>query len=117
MLQFEGKEIPTTLAEIAAPSRTALLIWDLENAIAPNAFNYQELLPNLKKLAAPARAAVVPVLFSVQTNYCVHEEAAPWIRVRMKRGNVSDPLELAAKEKDEPHGRGSGAGLKPEAGG
>lgn len=116
MLQFEDKEIPTTLAEIAASSRTALLIWDLENAIAPNAFNYQEILPNLQKLAAVARAAGVPVFYSVQTNYSVHEEAAPWIRVRMKRGNVSDPRALAAKEKDDPHGREIVEGLKPEPG-
>jgi len=116
MLQFEGKQISTTLAEIAAPSRAALLIWDLENAIAPNAFNYQEIVANLKKLAAAARAAGVPVFYSVQTNYSVHEEAPPWIRVRMKRGNVSDPRDLVAKEKDDPHGREIVDGLKPEAG-
>jgi len=116
MLEFEGKKIPGTLAEIAAPARTALLIWDLENAIAPNAFNYQEIVANLKTLAAAARAAGVQVFYSVQTNYSAHEEAAPWIRVRMKRANVSDPRELLAKEKDDPHGREIVDGLKPERG-
>ena len=117
MLQFEGKTIPTTLAEIAHPARTALLIWDMENAIAPNAFNYQEIAGNLKMLAAAARTAGVQVFYSVQTNYdLAHEEAAPWVRVRMKRGNVSDPRELVAKEKDDPHGREIVDGLKPERG-
>lgn len=116
MLELEGRKIPTTLAEIADPKRSALLIWDLENAIAPNAFNFQEIVGNLKTLAAAARSAGVQVFYSVQTNYSAAEDAAPWVRVRMKRGNVSDPRELVAKEKDDPHGREIVEGLKPERG-
>jgi nicotinamidase-related amidase len=116
MFEFEGKKIPTTLAEIADPSRSALLIWDLENAIAPNAFNFQEIVGNLKTLAAAARGAGVPVFYSVQTNYSAAEDSGPWVRVRMKRANVSDPRELLAKEKDDPHGREVVDGLKPERG-
>jgi nicotinamidase-related amidase len=116
MLELEGRKIPTTLAEIADPARSALLIWDLENAIAPNAFNFQEIVGNLKMLAAAARSAGVRVFYSVQTNYAAREDAPPWVRVRMKRGNVSDPRELVAKEKDDPHGREIVEGLKPERG-
>lgn len=48
MIEIAGKKIATTLAEIVEPSRTALLIWDLEYAIGPNAFNCQDMLPNLQ---------------------------------------------------------------------
>ena len=67
-------------------------------------------------LAAAARAAGVQVFYSVQTNYSAREDAPPWVRVRMKRANVSDPRELLAKEKDDPHGREIVDGLKPERG-
>jgi hypothetical protein len=39
MYELGGKQIPTTLAEIVDVQRTALLIWDMEYAIGPNAFN------------------------------------------------------------------------------
>ena len=58
MFEIGGKQIPATLAELVEPKRAALLLWDMENAIAPNAFNYQNILANLKMLSAlPARAA------------------------------------------------------------
>ncbi len=61
MFEIGGRQIPATLAELVDPKRTALLLWDMENAIAPNAFNYQDILANLKMLAALARAVNVPV--------------------------------------------------------
>ena len=55
MYEIAGKKIPSTLAEIVEPSRTALLIWDMEYAIGPNAFNYQDMMPKLKDFSALAR--------------------------------------------------------------
>lgn len=69
MFEIGGKQIPATLAELVDPKRTALLLWDMENAIAPNAFNYQDILANLKMLAALGRAVNVPVFYSVQTPF------------------------------------------------
>jgi hypothetical protein len=46
MYEIAGRKIPSTLAEIVEPSQTALLIWDMEYAIGPNAFNYQDMLPS-----------------------------------------------------------------------
>jgi isochorismate hydrolase len=40
MVEIGGKQIPTTLVELVDPKRAALLIWDMGNAIGPNAFNY-----------------------------------------------------------------------------
>lgn len=111
MIKFAGKKIPTTLAEIVEPGRAALLVWDLEYGIAPNAFNFKEIAANLKMLTEAARAAGVQVFYSVQTNYDLAREAGPWVRVRMKRANVSDPAQV--KEKDDPHASEIVAELKP----
>ena len=114
MLEVAGKTIPNTLEEIVAPARTALLLWDMEYAIAPNAFNYKEIAANLKMLAGVARQAGVQVFYSVQTPFdLAKEEAGVWVRVRMKRANATDVAQLL-KEKDDPHGREIVEELKPE---
>ena len=115
MFEIHGKQIPATLAELVDPKHTALLLWDMENAIAPNAFNYKEILGNLKTLAAVARAARVPVFYSVQTAFdLLKEEAGVWVRVRMKRAKAADPNALL-KEKEDPQGRQIVDELKPQA--
>ena len=115
MFEIHGKQIPATLAELVNPRHTALLLWDMENAIAPNAFNYNDILANLKMLAARARSAGVPVFYSVQTAFDLRKEEAPvWVRVRMKRAKASDPAELL-KEKEDPKGREIVDELKPQA--
>ena len=50
MFEIGGKNIPSTLTELVDPKRAALLIWDMENAIGPNAFNYKDILANLQQL-------------------------------------------------------------------
>jgi nicotinamidase-related amidase len=114
MFEIAGKKIPNSLAEIVDPGRAALLIWDMEYAIAPNAFNYNEILGNLQSLSALARESKIPVFYSVQTAFDVEKEEAPvWIRIRMKRAKASDPAALL-HEKDDPHGREIVAELKPQ---
>jgi nicotinamidase-related amidase len=115
MFEIGGKKIPSTLTEIVDPKRAALLIWDMEYAIGPNAFNYKEILANLKDLSALARQIGVPVFYSVQTAFdVVKEEAGVWVRVRMKRSRVTDPNELL-KEREDPKGREIVEELKPQA--
>jgi nicotinamidase-related amidase len=115
MFEIGGKKIPTTLAELVDPKRAALLIWDMEYAIAPNAFNYKDILANLASLSALARQTNIPVFYSVQTAFDVEKEEAPvWIRIRMKRAKATDPRQLL-QEKEDPHGREIVAELKPEA--
>lgn len=114
MYEFNGKQIPETLAELADPSRAALLLWDMENAIAPNAFNYRDILANLKTLSASARAAGVPVFYSVQTPFdLLKEESDAWVRIRMKRGKANHPSALLA-DREDPHGRDIVAELAPQ---
>jgi nicotinamidase-related amidase len=114
MFELGKKAIPSTLAEIVDPKRTALLIWDMEYAIAPNAFNYTTILANLKELSGSARQCGVPVFYSVQTPFDLEkEEAGVWVRVRMKRSKAAHPNELL-KEKEDAHGREIVAELKPQ---
>src|SRR5690349_12106574 len=109
-----GATIAANLSEIVAPKHSALLIWDMEYAIGPNAFNYKDILANLKSLSALARDSGVPVLYSVQTGFdLIKEEAPVWVRVRMKRAKASDPNQLL-KEKDDPHDREIVEELKPQ---
>ena len=84
MLELAGKKIPNTLAEIVEPGRTALLFWDMEYAIAPNAFNFKEIVASLGSLKAAARGAGVPVFYSQQIPFDLEkEEAGAWVRIRM----------------------------------
>jgi len=114
MYEIGGKEIPATLAELVDPKRSALLLWDMEHAIAPNAFNYKDILANLKMLSGVARQSDVPVFYSVQTGFdLLKEEADVWVRVRMKRAKATDPSQLL-KEKEDPRDREIVDELKPE---
>jgi nicotinamidase-related amidase len=114
MFEIAGKQIAATLAEIVDPKRTALLLWDMEYAIAPNAFNYKEIAANLKELSALARQIGVPVFYSVQTGFdLAKEEAGVWVRVRMKRAKATDPNQLL-KEPEDPKGREIVEELKPQ---
>ncbi len=49
MYEIGGKTIAETLAELVDTKRSALLIWDMEYAIGPHAFNDQR---NRRDLAA-----------------------------------------------------------------
>jgi nicotinamidase-related amidase len=114
MFELAGKKIPDALAELVDPTRAALLIWDMENAIGPNAFNYNAILSNLKGISSLARQRGIPVFYSVQTAFDLEKEEAPvWIRIRMKRSKVKDPAELL-QEQEDPHGRDIVAELKPQ---
>ncbi|HEX9262803.1 MAG TPA: cysteine hydrolase [Candidatus Binatia bacterium] len=115
MYEIGGKQIPATLTELVDPKGAALLIWDMEYAIGPNAFNYKDILANLKSLSGLARQVGVPVFYSVQTAFdLLKEEAGVWVRVRMKRAKTTDPSQLL-KEKDDPHDREIVEELKPQA--
>src|SRR4249920_3477759 len=114
MFEIGGKKIASNLAELVDPQRAALLIWDMEYAIGPNAFNYKEMLPKLQELSALARRVGVPVFYSVQTPFdLAKEEAGVWVRIRMKRAKTSDPQKLLS-EKEDPHDREIIAELQPQ---
>jgi nicotinamidase-related amidase len=115
MFEIGSKKIPATLAELVDSKRTALLLWDMEYAIAPNAFNYKNIVANLKELSGLAQDAGVPIFYSVQTGFdLAKEEAGVWVRVRMKRAKATDPKQLL-KEAEDPKGRKIVEELKPRS--
>ena len=115
MFEIGGKKIPSTLVELIDPQHTALLLWDMEYAIAPNAFNYKEMLPKLRQLSALARRTGAPVFYSVQTALdLLNEEAGVWVRVRMKRAKATDPNRLL-EDKEDPRGREIVEELQPQS--
>jgi len=57
-------EINQEIKEIVNPSRTALLIWDVQNMLVNNIFNTEVFLTNTKKVIAAAREKSIPVMFS-----------------------------------------------------
>jgi len=67
----------------------------MEHGIAPNAFNYRDLVAKLRELSSLARRAGVRVFYSVQQPFdLAKEEAGVWVRIRMKRTKVGDPNQL-----------------------
>lgn len=100
MLEVAGKQVADTLEEIIDSKRSALLLWDLEYAIAPNAFNYREIAPKLKAISAHARKVGVPVFYSQQFHYDLKtEEGEVWARVRAKRGGGGGDVKIPAGKK------------------
>jgi len=88
MQEIAGRKIADTLEEIIDPKSSALLLWDMEYGIAPNAFNFSDIVSRLKELSEMARSVGVPVFYSQQIGFDLErEEADVWVRVRMKRAN------------------------------
>jgi len=101
-IPFGRRKIATTLPELLDPTRAALLQWAMDYGIAPHAFNYQGILPNLQSLSAAARRAGVPVFYSIQQGFdLAKEEPGVWVRIRMKRAKTIDPSQLL-NQKENP---------------
>lgn len=94
MIDFNGRQIPTELSEVAAPRRTVLLVWDMQNDQAGGAFNKNELIKNAPPLIAAARAAGIKTIYTRQTPYLWKDESPAWIRRALKEQNVADPAKL-----------------------
>lgn len=97
MIEFEGRTIPITLAEVADPRRTVLLVWDMQNDQAGSSFNKDEFLRATPPLIAAAKSAGVPVVYAFATPYAWRDEAPAMIRRAMKDQGVGHPSELAPR--------------------
>ena len=94
MIRFEGREIPRELQEIIDPSRTVLLVWDMQNDQAGGAFNKEQLIRNTPPLIAAARKAKVKIVYTQSTPYPWQDESAAWIRRAMMEQKVDHPGKL-----------------------
>lgn len=94
MIEFEGRQIPSELSEIAAPSRSVLLVWDMQNDQAGGAFNKADLVRNAPPLIAAAAHRGVKTIYTRQTPFLWKDEAPTWIRRAMKEQNADHPGKL-----------------------
>jgi len=82
------------LQEMVDPEHTALVVWDVQNALVNSIFNKEEFLQNLKLLIESARSKSIPIIYTKITPLPRHYES-PWrIFMQMKRYGVSDPEKL-----------------------
>jgi nicotinamidase-related amidase len=94
MVEFEGRKIPNQLSEIVDPSRTVLLVWDMQNDQAGGSFNKEALIHNAPSLIAAAARAGIKTVYTRQTPFLWKDESPAWIRRFMKEQNVDDPGKL-----------------------
>jgi nicotinamidase-related amidase len=84
------------LKEIRNPEKTALVIWDVQNALVDRIFNKMEFLSNVNELIAAARKRGIPIFFSKITPLPEQFESPPR-RVLLKKrsfGTSPNALEL-----------------------
>jgi len=116
MIQFAGRNIPDRLEEIVEPKRSALLVWDMQYDIATRAFNFQQIVSNIKSLTLSARQAGVTVIYSQQTAFDPKYETPAWIRRRIQQAKVSEPTQIPARTMEGTRGWEVVDELKPQAG-
>jgi nicotinamidase-related amidase len=84
------------LKEISRPDRTALVVWDVQNALVDGIFNKGEFLSKIDELINGARIQNIPLFFTQITPLPERFESAPRRFMRRKR-NInfsSDGLNL-----------------------
>ena len=69
MLDFEGRQIPSELGEIADPRKTVLLVWDMQNDQAGGSFNKDALIRTAPPLIAAAAQAKIKTVYTRQTPF------------------------------------------------
>ena len=80
------------LQEIADPKHTALVIWDVQNALVNRAFNKEEFVQNLKLLIEAARSNNIPVIYTKITPLPSYYESPFRIYMQMKRSSEEGPV-------------------------
>lgn len=93
MKNFNRVEIFERLDEIVRPSHTALVVWDVQNALVNRIFNKEEFLRNLKKLVESLRGKM-PVFYTLITPLPPGFRSGWNYYSMMKRFGVNDPAKL-----------------------
>lgn len=86
--------VPNSLAEIADPSLTALVIWDMQVGIGAKAHNFAGMLKAIEALLGAARASGALVVWSRHVAPPLDLTAPAGIRALMKRQNVTDHAQV-----------------------
>ncbi len=94
MKRFYNKIIYETLKEIVAPEHTALVVWDVQNALVNNIFNKEEFLTNLKAVIDTAREKGVSIIYTKVTPLPPDYNSSWSIYMMMKRYGIDNPAKL-----------------------
>jgi len=76
------------MKEIVDPSHTALVLWDVQDALVGMIFNRQEFLLNLKTLSDAARKRGIPLIYTKITPLPLNWESSFRLYMQMKRSRV-----------------------------
>jgi nicotinamidase-related amidase len=82
------------MREIVAPRHTAIVVWDVQNALVNRVFNQDEFLVNLKGFIGSARHFGVPLIYSRITPLPPQYESPFRTYMFMRRLGVDDPGKL-----------------------
>lgn len=94
MKRFYNKTIYGTLKEVVAPEHTALVVWDVQNALVNNIFNKEEFLTNLKAVIDTARENEISIIYTKITPLPPDYNSSWSVYMMMKRHGVDDPAKL-----------------------
>ncbi len=94
MKKYLNKTIYESIKEIVNPEHSALVVWDVQNALVNSIFNKQEFLARLKALTDRARQKGIPVLYSKITPLPPQYNSSWAIYSTMRRYGVDDPAKL-----------------------
>ncbi|HXY73871.1 MAG TPA: isochorismatase family cysteine hydrolase [Dehalococcoidales bacterium] len=94
MKAFGKLAILESLEEIVSPEHTALVLWDCQNGLINNIFNWDEYLTNLKFLLDDSRKRKIPVIYTKITPLPPEYQSAWTLYQAMKRFKTDDPLKL-----------------------
>ncbi len=87
-------ELYRKLKEIVDPKHTALVAWDVQNALVNSAFNKDAFLNNLEIFMDTARKNNIPIIYSKILRLPIKFESSWRIYMLMKRLGVDDPTNL-----------------------
>ena len=91
MKVFNGKNIYETIEEMADPSHTALILWDLQNGLVNNIYNKEEFVENIKNLIKAARSHNMKIIYTKITPLPFEYMPSTSIYFLMKLFHSDDP--------------------------
>jgi nicotinamidase-related amidase len=86
--------VPLALHEVVDPSKTALVVWDMQNGLGGHAYNGEELRPVIRELVTAARAAGAFVFWTRHVLPPFAEAPAALVRDMVRRQGVDSPEAL-----------------------
>lgn len=88
------QQLPRSFGELVEPSRTALVMWDMQKGLAGKASNLAALQSAASRLLDAADQAGVLVAWSRHTFPAMEHMTGPWLAWMMRKQGVGRPEDL-----------------------